>query len=245
MARNFNSAASEYMQNTNAVVDGLPVAVSVWFTLDDVETTNTKSLVNIGDVSTTKNRWRLYLLSGRTLSMRARNDDATIIQATAPSTLTTGQWYHGFGSISSGGSITTWVTDTSGSTVGGGNTITNNFVAFSDTIIGAHINGGAVIQEHNGNIAEVGLWNVELTESEKTALSRGYAPFLVRPQSLSGYWPLAGRTSPEIDIVGKYNMTLTNSPTTAAHPRIIYPKSGIVQVPPPRGFMSLNPGYWS
>ena len=76
-----------------------------------------------------------------------------------------------------------------------------------------------------GNIAEVGIWNVVLTDAEAAILGKGYSPLLVRPASLIAYWPLIGRTSPEIDIVGGYGMALVNAPTVANHPRIIYPTS--------------------
>ena len=74
-----------------------------------------------------------------------------------------------------------------------------------------------------GRLAEAAMWNVVLTDTEHYILSRGCSPLMVRPQSLVAYWPLIGRTSPEIDIVGGYDMTLVNAPTVGDHPPVLYP----------------------
>jgi hypothetical protein len=66
---------------------------------------------------------------------------------------------------------------------------------------------------------------VALTDDEAVILSLGYSPVFVRPANLVAYWPLVGRSSPEPDIVGGYDMTLVGSPTVADHPRIIYSTS--------------------
>jgi hypothetical protein len=76
----------------------------------------------------------------------------------------------------------------------------------------------------DGRIADAAMWNVALSDDEIAALQKGYSPLLVRPSALVAYWPLVGRTSPEIDVRGGRNFTLTNSPTPAEHPRVIMPK---------------------
>jgi hypothetical protein len=75
----------------------------------------------------------------------------------------------------------------------------------------------------NGQIAEAAVWNVALSAAEIASLSKGFSPLLIRPASLVAYWPLIGRHDPEIDPVGRFDMTLTANPTTAAHPRVILP----------------------
>jgi hypothetical protein len=67
-------------------------------------------------------------------------------------------------------------------------------------------------------------------------LSLGYSPLFVRPQSLVAYWPLIGRNSPELELIGGQGGTLTGT-TQAEHPRIIRPKRrqpfGITATAPP------------
>ena len=62
-------------------------------------------------------------------------------------------------------------------------------------------------------------------------MAAGYSPLLIRPQSLVFYAPIIGRTSPEIDVVGGYDMTLYNGPTTVPHPRVIHPSTQIYKIP--------------
>lgn len=71
-------------------------------------------------------------------------------------------------------------------------------------------------------IAEGGLWSVELTVAEWAALAKGVSPKLIRPQSLVACWPLIGRASPEPDLRGGYNLTLTGT-SQADHPRVYSP----------------------
>jgi hypothetical protein len=89
----------------------------------------------------------------------------------------------------------------------------------------------SVSRPWGGYLAEVGAWNVSLTAAEFGVLTLGYSPLLVRPASLIAYWHLIGRTSPEVDRVGGYDLALTNSPGTAAHPRVIMPESKHIIAP--------------
>jgi Concanavalin A-like lectin/glucanases superfamily len=75
-----------------------------------------------------------------------------------------------------------------------------------------------------GRLAEVAFWNgVVLTAAEAAILGLGYAPPLVRPASLSLYWPLLTGQSPEIELVAQNGFNLTGSPTNTPHPAVLYP----------------------
>lgn len=75
-----------------------------------------------------------------------------------------------------------------------------------------------------GDIAEVGIWSVDIGSAAVATLSGSRtSALLVLPASLVFYLPVIGRFSPEIDIVGGLNLTVTNAPTAAAHPRIFPP----------------------
>ena len=82
-----------------------------------------------------------------------------------------------------------------------------------------------------GNIAEVALWSAALSDAEIASLAKGFSPLFIRPESLIDYWPLIGRFSPEIDVVGGMNGTLNSAPGAAAHPGILYPASPFIPEP--------------
>lgn len=86
-------------------------------------------------------------------------------------------------------------------------------------VIGTNPSGGG--SAWDGKQAEYGLWSTALGVDEIAALAAGYAPFLIRPASLAGYWPLIGRYSPEIDLRNGNNGTLTGT-TNFDHPRMFY-----------------------
>lgn len=54
-------------------------------------------------------------------------------------------------------------------------------------LIGARWSAGARGAFFNGRVAEVGIWNVALTDDEVVSLSKGFAPYLIRPGSLKFY----------------------------------------------------------
>jgi hypothetical protein len=79
---------------------------------------------------------------------------------------------------------------------------------------------GARSSYADGEIADVGIWDVALTAAEVAALSAGYSADTVRPAKLVNYWPLVGFADPEIDVYGKQDLTVTGA-TKADHPRLL------------------------
>jgi hypothetical protein len=78
---------------------------------------------------------------------------------------------------------------------------------------------GTAARWFNGNIADVGIWNVQLSAGEIAALGNGFRPKDIRPASLQGYWPLDGLQSPEPDFSGKvHNGTLTGTSLASGPP---------------------------
>ena len=72
-----------------------------------------------------------------------------------------------------------------------------------------------------GDIAEIGIWNVALTDGEVLTLSQGFSPLLVRPQNLVHYMPLVRGL---VDPRGGKSLIMTGSLTISDHPRIIMPR---------------------
>ena len=75
-----------------------------------------------------------------------------------------------------------------------------------------------------GRVAESAVWASALSTQDGVALSLGFSPLLVSPVALKAYWPLGGAFADDNrDVVGPYSMTAYGSPTSAEHPRTIYP----------------------
>lgn len=82
------------------------------------------------------------------------------------------------------------------------------------------------VQMLDGAVSELGIWNVILTAGEMTALSKGFSPLLIRPQSLILYTPLIGGfSSAEYDVVGGKIPTFGGTVAQTPGPGIIYPAS--------------------
>lgn len=141
--------------------------------------------------------------------------------ANSAGSFTANVWTHIAGVFASTSSRTVYLngTSTSNGATRTPNTPDEVFIARADTSYGA------------ADVAEAGIWNVALTDSEIASLARGVSPRDIRPGSLVSYWRLMGRSSPEPDFVGRYDLTLFNTPTQAAHPRIVRHGGGRVVVP--------------
>ncbi len=106
-----------------------------------------------------------------------------------------------------------------------GNAVFNTGTPSSNNTIGTNSVGNS--QYWDGTIAELGIWDVKLTDDEFLILADRYSPLFVRPQNLVGYWRLIRGINDEIlGIVGSNNGSIV-----VPHPPIIYPANVRVGVP--------------
>jgi hypothetical protein len=71
-----------------------------------------------------------------------------------------------------------------------------------------------------GQIAQVAIWNVAISDIEIIMLSRGVSPYHIRPHALRGYWALWG-ASPEPDWSGyASHMTVAGTSISSINPRV-------------------------
>jgi len=87
-------------------------------------------------------------------------------------------------------------------------------------LVGTRLFGGAPGAYANGDIAEVGVWNVTLTAEEIAGLAKGFRCRMIRPQSLRFDLRMIRDLQ---DLSQALAMTNTNGATVSPHPRIIYP----------------------
>jgi hypothetical protein len=82
------------------------------------------------------------------------------------------------------------------------------------TNIGCNYGSGSRAGFHDGEIAEVGIWNVALDDAEIAALASGVRCSLVRPQSLVFYAPIVREA---IDLKGE-SLSVSGA-TVSVHPK--------------------------
>jgi len=214
MARLFDDAASQYLEYGGAVVTDYPFSVAIWFYSDS---TAKQTLFWVGDKDAPDNYFEMQL-SGETsgtVAATARGNDIEQ-HANTSSTYSTNTWHHT-------AAVFTDATDRA-AFLDGGNKGTDNVDTTPSGLDRSTIGRSADSTPSDymsGRIAEVGVWNVALTDAEVAILARGYSPLFVRPQNLVAYWPLI--RDEDQDRVGGYDMTAYNTPTIAAHPRVLYP----------------------
>ena len=92
------------------------------------------------------------------------------------------------------------------------------------TITGARTVGNLAAGgvDARGRIAELAIWNSTLSTGSIAALAKGVSPASVQRSSLTDYFPLIGRDSPEPNLRGGTAGTLTGT-AQADHPRVYYP----------------------
>lgn len=109
--------------------------------------------------------------------------------ASSASGATSGTWNHMVAKFVSSTSRYAYLNGTPGTQGTNSNTPST---APDKTAIGVFVreNGSLAQAATQCHIAEVGYWNVDLTDAEVAILAKGVSPLLVRPQSLVAYYPL-------------------------------------------------------
>lgn len=213
MARNFTAASSQELRNTGiAAVTAAPLTMACWFRSSDVAGAVSKTLIALDDGAS-----EFFLLRSASTT-GACQAAVTGGHTAAAGNPTLNQWSH-FGAV--------FVSSTSRFAYHNGVAGAENTNASTPVVTQTHIGSVIGIQFAAGDIAEAAIWGVALSASEMGLLAQGYAPSLIRPGSLLGYWPLSGGQSPEPDksIHARVPLVLVNNPPSVAHPPfIIYPR---------------------
>jgi hypothetical protein len=211
MAYSFNGS-SQYISISSAAVTAAPLTIACWFY---VSNTVNNGLINVSSASGDQN-FRLSAqgaTAGDPVRAQALNGAANGFADTTAA-FANNTWTHGCGVFTSSTSRTVYIN--------AGNSATNTTSVTPPSIdrmfIGVTRNGSAFTNYTNGYIAEVGIWNTNLTLPEVAALAKGASPIMVRPQNIVFYAPLIRNL---IDV--RNNRTLTNnSATVVAQTRIYY-----------------------
>lgn len=219
MARAFVAASSQYLNRSDTPISGGSWTLSAWIRPTAL---NDNVVLMIGAGAADPRAYLAVNSAGPGTIGVVQDDGPTTATVSTSATATTGTWQHVAGVFG----LTARAVY-----LRGGNKASNATALTAHTLtgplsIGRYDDGASVTGNYfDGSIAEVGVWNVALTDDEIALLGRGYAPSLIRRSALAGYWPLRAGASPEPDygVRAAYPVTLNNAPAFTAHPPgIIY-----------------------
>jgi hypothetical protein len=212
MARDFNGT-TQYLENTGtAPVSTYPATIAVRM--------NPDTIVSVDPLFTLTNAagtayFQLHLDTGFLVAIAASG--ATTPTAVSGNSVGTGAWSTAVGVFNSSTDRTCYL---DGDTASAGTSSTAVSPTSLEDIYVANFGGVGF----DGKMADVALWDTALTADEVVAYDRGMSPLLIKPGNLVAYWPLIGRFSPEIDVMGGLNLTLVGTPPVSAHAPVFFPK---------------------
>jgi len=220
MARSFNGS-SEYLSGTTPITSDT-LTISSWFNSDNASAT--QATVSIGDTEVDVANDSFILVAesigDELISARVNNEaSGGGGNATTTNLFSVDTWSHACGVYQKGTNNLIAYLDASG--VGSGQDTFSNTPAGVDTIaIGAHVDKD-VAWHFSGSIAEVAVWNTNLTLLEVHSLAHGFSPLLIRPSALVFYAPLI--RDEDVDYISGTSLSATGSPGITAHPRVFRP----------------------
>lgn len=206
MARNFNGTSAR-IHVSSAVVTTTPYTMGCWFRTTNM--TQLGALLSLTSSSVSTQYSTLFFRGDVASDPIDILIEAGGAQNVTRSTTgcTSGKWHHACGVFSAANSRTVYLD--------GGSSATNT-TSLSPTINQTEIGAFRSGFWFAGDIAEVGVWNIDLSAAEIAALAKGVSPALIRPQNLLPHLELIREV---IDVRRGTAFTEVNT-TAAAHPRI-------------------------
>lgn len=228
MARNFPGTTSDYLINTTITPLSYPFTLACWAWND--EDVNLAGLIMISNPTNVESAWLTLDDFGNDVVANSTDTGGLGSSADSTGNYPVGSWFHAAG---------TWVAiNERNAFMNGANKGTNTVSRdideeTLDTVTLGVRNTTAISNDLNGRMAEVGIWDDELTDAEIASLGAGVCPLMIRPDALVHYWPLFGRASPEPDWIRGNHLTINGTVAKEEHPpRIIYPNDqSAVRIP--------------
>jgi hypothetical protein len=207
MAFDFDGS-TQYFTGT-APISVAPMSVSVWFN-GTAPASGSEAIMSLCDAASDADFWAMSVNNSNQL--RWDSVDTGGGAAIAGDTWTDGVWHNAIGVEIASNDRDCYLDN---GTVGT-DTTTRTPDAVDTIGIGARVR--LTLDNHfNGGIAELGIWNVELSADDRNTLQH-YAPPFVKPNNLVFYAPLVGGAG--IDLLGT---ALTNNGSVAGlndHPPV-------------------------
>lgn len=219
-SRNFASGSSQYAALQSAAVTGYPATVATWY---NPNSTGAAYAIVIVQDKTGTARFGLFGLTGGSIQIDViPTNSGSGFNTISPLGYSSNTWTHICG---------VWESSTSRKLYVNGVPVATNTVsapmspsaAFNATYVGTRGSLGTLGTFLNGQVAQVAIWNVALTDGQVASLASGVDPRRASSTPPTFYAPLWGEASPEINVVGTA-ISLTNSPTKgSSDPRIYRP----------------------
>lgn len=218
-AASFASASSQYGELTGFTgLTSYPITMAAWFS----RTANAAQAIMAVSSGTTE-RFQLDFDTSSNLVCRSVNAGGSGGTAfTGNGSVKPGFWYHACGTVSANNARAIYW---NGSPIATGSTaITVGNI--DRVILGARRNGGTLGNYMNGELAQVAVWNVILSDDEIASLGRTnnpVSPLKVRPHHLVFYTPLV-----TVGSAATYNamgpaVTWGTAPTSVENPKLMLP----------------------
>ena len=201
---------ANYLTIPSAIISAYPFTIAAWGNTSNNTEYNT--LVNISDATVSAYHGLTFdgVAAGDPIQAYSGNGSVNgVARTTTGYSINT--WAHGCGVFNASNSRSAFING------GGKGTNTTNITpsGMNRTSIGV-FRATNRYDPFQGSIAEVGIWNVALTDDEVLALAKGFTPDQIRPQSLIAYLPLV-RTNQDVKGTA---WTTAGTLTAADHPRI-------------------------
>ena len=212
MARSFDASLFQYLQAATVGITNYPFTIACWAKVLDKD--DARNLVFFGnDAAPFPKSQRIVMNATAGVGKaRARSTSTSTGFAECSVEYTIGQWHHICGRFASS---TSRAVNMDGDPVTQGNNSDN--IAFPSPIDRLYI-GYSLNNAHpfNGEIAEVAIWNVALSDAQVSQLGADeVSPLLIARENLVHYWPLIDNDE---DTVGGLVVSAINSPTFTPHP---------------------------
>jgi hypothetical protein len=221
MSRDFNGT-SALLSLSAGVITGFPFAISVHYRPTELSGSD-KDLFSTHDDPSVPIAVRLSLRSAASWKPTLYMYDGTYKEVNAGGAgSTTNTWQHAMAVANSTASYSVFYNGVNKAT---GTTAVTMTPANLDRIALGRTSWAAS-DYFTGQLAHCAVWSgtgADIPDDLVAVLAAGLLPTRVRPTALRAYWSLSGKDSPEIDIVGRNDLTITNATVSNEEPRIVRP----------------------
>ena len=207
------NGSSQYLYRAEALVAAVPHTMVGWYKTDTLTVDQGIAFVGNND---SDEEYHVLAAAGNQagdyLTNNIRDGDAALNEfANTAIAYSTGVWQHGAAVCTSTTSRDVYINGGSK-----GSATTEGTVSITDFAVGCLFRD-SITWYFSGNVAEVAIWDIALTQSEIAQLAAGAAPTTIQSGNLKGYWDLLSDATDKSG--NSKNLTAVGSPTYSAdHP---------------------------
>jgi len=222
MAFTFNGTSDKLLDTSNVALTDSPATLAGWVNFPT--NTGQRTLVGMSDSASSNSLFRLGIDNNIVMG-QFRNDATQLTTLSTTGTITNDVWVHIACTFVSGTpGLETFINGVSADTAFSADV--TGPITLTSTEIGV-LQRSSASQFWNGGAAEIGAWNVVLTDEELLELAAGYPPSMVRPTALAMYNPLKAFSQ---DVIGATDYTVTGT-SLIAHPPMLQVSGQVIPFP--------------